>query len=928
MNTSVAASTATPWHAREITAVAAQLQVDLDAGLSTDEAERRRQEYGENELRGAPPVPAWRRFLEQFRDPLVYLLIAAVIISIAAWIIEGATSVPVDALVILIIILLNAVIGFVQEQRASAAVAALAEMSSPQATVIRDGQRQQVPSVDLVPGDVILLEEGNTVPADARIIESAQLLVGEASLTGESVPVEKDAAATVAEDAALGDRLTMVFSGTAVSQGVARAVVCTTGMRTEVGKIAELLDATEAEATPLEREIATVGKSLTVLVLLIAVVVMVTVYAVTPDHSASSLITILLLGVSLAVAAVPEGLPAILSLVLALGVQRMAARQAIVKRLSSVETLGSATVICSDKTGTLTRNEMTIERVLTLAHETNLAAASRDALSAAGTDASEAARVLQLGAVANNAEVHFDGDDELEILGDPTEAAFQLALRRHDIDTPQLKRLREVPFTSARKRMTVLVADAEGTRSIVAKGAPDVLVQRCDRALVDGEVVPLTDELRETILQQVTGLSEQAYRTLAVAARPADEADANADDDELESRLIWHGVVGIVDPPRTEVAPAIAEAKGAGIRVVMITGDHPRTARRIAADLGIIDAARDAKPLTGPQLDRLSDEEFAAAVRETSVFARVAPEHKLRIVNALRADGEVVSMTGDGVNDAPALKSADIGVAMGITGTQVTHESADMILADDNFATIVAAVREGRGIFSNIRKFLRYLLSSNMGEVLTMLLGVVFGAMLGLRLENGTVLLPLLATQILWINLLTDSLPALALGVDPTDPTVMRHPPRRLTDRVIDGQMWFTIVFVGLVMAAATLFAFDFFLPGGLVDGPHTTDETHARTVAFTVLVFAQLFNVFNCRSDARSGFSGMFHNRWLWGAIGLSALLQVAVIYIPLLNQAFGTVPLDLEQWVMAILLASMVLWADELRKIAHRMFSTNDRN
>ncbi|WP_201613469.1 cation-translocating P-type ATPase [Gulosibacter hominis] len=920
MNTSVTTPSTFPWHARELTEVAAQLQTDFDSGLTADEAHRRRQEYGDNELRSTPPVPGWRRFLTQFRDPLVYLLFAAVVISFSAWLVEGSTSVPVDALVILVIILLNAVIGFVQEERASSAVAALAEMSSPHATVIRDGARQQVPSIALVPGDIILLEEGNTVPADARVLEAAQLLVEEASLTGESVPVEKDATATVAEDAALGDRHTMVFSSTAVSQGVARAVVCTTGMRTEVGKIAELLDATEVEATPLEREIAAVGRALTVLVLLIAVVVMVTVYAVTPDHSAASLITILLLGVSLAVAAVPEGLPAILSLVLALGVQRMAARRAIVKRLSSVETLGSATVICSDKTGTLTQNEMTIERVVTVGQTVDLSEVSRDGRSFGDADASEAARVLQLGTIVNNAEVRFSGDAAPEIFGDPTEAAFQLALHRHGIPSPQVNRLREVPFTSARKRMSILVAAESGDRSVVAKGAPDVLIERCDRALVDGEVVPLTPQMRSTILKQVTGLSERAYRTLAVAARPAAAADEHAEDDELESRLIWHGVLGIVDPPRTEVAAAITEAKGAGIRIVMITGDHPRTANRIAADLGIVDTANAAVPFTGPQLDRLSDEEFAAAVRETSVFARVAPAHKLRIINALRADGEVVSMTGDGVNDAPALKSADIGVAMGITGTQVTRESADMILADDNFATIVAAVREGRGIFSNIRKFLRYLLSSNMGEVLTMLLGVLFGAMLGLRLDDGTVILPLLATQILWINLLTDSLPALALGVDPTETDVMQHPPRRLTDRVIDGQMWFTIVFVGLVMAAATLFAFDFFLPGGLIDGPHTTDEVHARTVAFTVLVVAQLFNVFNCRSDARSGFEGMFRNRWLWCAIVLAVLLQVAVVYVPLLNQAFGTVPLNPEQWVMAIGLASTVLWADELRKLVHR--------
>lgn len=904
-----------PWHSQPAAQVCEQLRTEPDSGLDAGDAKARLQEHGPNELRAERVVPTWRKFLAQFADPLVYLLIAAVVISLIAWIIEGAESLPVDAIVIVVIIVLNAVIGFVQERRASAAVAALAQLTAPHATVVREGRRQEVPSDELVPGDVILLEEGNTVPADARLIEATNLLVGEASLTGESVPVEKSAVAVDDPQAALGDRTNMVFSSTAVAQGVGRAVVCETGMQTEVGRIAELLDATQTDATPLEREIAGVGKALTILVIIIAIVVMATVYFVTPDHSAASLITILLLGVSLAVAAVPEGLPAILSLVLALGVQRMAARRAIVKRLSSVETLGSATVICSDKTGTLTRNEMTIERVVTPTTHTDLAQATGEQLPR------DAREVLQLGAIANNAEVHFDHDEPVEVLGDPTEAAFALALHRQQVEQPSHERLREVPFSSGRKRMSVLAHSPNDGDFVVAKGAPDVLIERCTHAQLDTEVVPLDDALRAQLVEQVDELSQLAYRTLAIAYRPATAAEtadnAGASDDDLESQLIWRGVVGIVDPPRVEVADAVAEAHQAGIRVVMITGDHPATAKRIAANLGIVSDAESARALTGRDLDALSEAEFAEAARSVSVFARVAPEHKLKIVNALRSDGEVVSMTGDGVNDAPALKSADIGVAMGITGTQVTHESADMILADDNFTTIVAAVREGRGIFANIRKFLRYLLSSNMGEVLTMLLGVAFGSVLGLRLDDGTVLLPLLATQILWINLLTDSLPALSLGVDPTGSDVMKQPPRRLTDRVIDAEMWTTIVFVGLIMAVVTLFAFDFFLPGGLVDGAHTTDETHARTVAFTVLVLAQLFNVFNCRSDRTSAFTGLFHNRWLWGAIALSALLQVLVVYLPFFNTAFGTAPLNLEQWVMALGLASCVLWADELRKL-----------
>ncbi|NLT25201.1 MAG: cation-translocating P-type ATPase [Microbacteriaceae bacterium] len=933
----VADDAAGAWHAAPAATVLARLDADADAGLDGAEAARRLDEHGPNRLRQAEAVPAWRRFFAQFADPLIYLLLAAVVISVIAWVAEGAEGAPIDAIVILVIIALNAVIGFVQEQRASQAVAALQDLTAPTADVIRDGERRTVPSAELVPGDLVLLEEGDTVPADARLVSSTSLLIAEAALTGESVPVEKSADPVDDPDAALADRTSMVYASCAVMQGVGRAVVVETGMRTEVGRIAELLDATEQEPTPLEREIGGVGKALTILVIIVALAVMITLYAVTPDHSASSLVTILLLGVSLAVAAVPEGLPAILSMVLALGVQRMAKRNAIVTRLNSVETLGSATVICSDKTGTLTRNEMTIEVVAIADGELPIAALGPTAPTGPDARALDLAReVLRLGAVANNAELRpseWDGAAEgyegprFRIYGDPTEAAFQLALHAVERPVPQPHRRREVPFSSDRKRMTVIAdipaaaAGDQGHGVVVTKGAPEVVLQRCTRIRRPEGTAPLTADDREVIAAQVDALSRRAYRTLAVAARWAGADDLEADDEALERDLVWLGVVGIVDPPRTEAAEAVADAHAAGIRVVMITGDHPTTAARIAADLGIVAGDGEAaRAVSGRELDGLDDAGFAAAVREHSVFARVAPEHKLRIVAALKAQENVVAMTGDGVNDAPALKSADIGVAMGRTGTQVTREAADMILADDNFATIVAAVREGRGIFSNIRKFLRYLLSSNMGEVLTMLLGVVLGTVLGLRLDDGTVVLPLLATQILWINLLTDSLPALALGLDPVSRDVMRRKPRRLSDRVIDGRMWSTIAFVGTVMAVAALIGFDWFLPGGLIDGPHTTDETHARTVAFTVLVLAQLFNVLNCRSELLSAFDGLFHNRWLWGAIGLSVLLQLAVVYVPWLNTAFGTVPLGLEEWLVALVLASSVLWLDELRKIVFR--------
>ena len=927
------------WHARSAEAALRELETSA-TGLTSAEAAARLARTGPNVLRAAATTPAWLRFLRQFADPLIYLLGAAILISVIAWAVEGADGLPIDALVILIIIVLNAVVGFVQEERASQAVSALQAMTAPTANVERDGRLHSVPSAELVPGDVIVIGEGDTVPADARLLSATNLLVAESSLTGESLPVEKDAA-SVAPDAPLGDRSDMVYASTAVAQGVGRGVVTETGMRTEVGRIAGLLDATSKSATPLEREIVGIGKALTVLVIIVAIAVMVIVYAVTPDHSPASLITILLLGVSLAVAAVPEGLPAILTMVLALGVQRMARRNAIVKRLSSVETLGSATVICSDKTGTLTRNEMTIERIVTF--DADLAVdALRPGSDAAGPALASARRILALGTIANNAQVEFDDAGRAEVLGDPTEAAFQLAaaaLERSGaaIEVPEVERLREVPFSSTRKRMTVidrvhepLLADADAEHAehwVIAKGAPDVLIERCDRVAAGSRVRDLDEGDRARIRQQLDALSSRAYRTLAVAVRPARDADLDAEDAEVERDLIWLGMVGIVDPPRDEAVASIREAHEAGIRVVMITGDHPTTAARIALDLGIVDpeptdaGSIDGVALTGAELDRLDDAAFAEAVRTVSVFARVAPEHKLRIVDTLRAEGNIVSMTGDGVNDAPALKSADIGVAMGITGTQVTREAADVILADDNFTTIVDAVREGRGIFANIRKFLRYLLSSNMGEVLMMTLGVVLGGVLGLRTGDGAVVLPLLATQILWINLLTDSLPALSLGVDPAPRDVMRERPRKLTDKVIDGRMWSTILFVGTVMALASLIGFDWFYPGGLIDGPHTTDEAHARTVAFTVLVFAQLFNVLNCRHERTSAFVDLFRNRWMWGAIALSVVLQVLVIGVPLLNQAFGTVPLDPEQWLIAILLASSVLLLDELRKLVLRL-------
>jgi Ca2+-transporting ATPase len=912
---------------RDAAEVAASLGTDVQQGLTAAEAARRLERSGPNELESQEPDPPWRRLLGQFADPLVYLLLAAVVVSLVAWAGEGAQGVPYDAIVILAIVGLNAALGFMQEARADEAVAALARTAAPTAGVRRDGSAQRIPAAEVVRGDVLLLAEGDAVSADARLVEAASLMVAEAALTGESEPVLKDVA-PLGETAALGDRINMVFNGTAVTRGRGVAVVTATGMASEMGSVARLLGRTETQQTPLQREVEHLGRVLGLVVIVIAVVVVAAILLTADIDQTSDLVDVLLVGVSLAVAAVPEGLPAILSLVLALGVQRMAARRAIVKRLSSVETLGSASVVCSDKTGTLTENQMTIQKVVTPSGEVNLTGSGYrpdgeprvdGQVLGEGALLDEVRALIGAGSLANDAALR-EQNGEWWIQGDPTEAAFLVAEAKidglADARRARFQRVGELPFTSERKLMTTLQADAENAGAVgaVTKGAPDVLLGRCTAERVAGAVRALTPRRRAEVLETVDRLADLALRTLAVAYRPL-PADTTADE-RVEHELIYLGLVGIIDPPRPEVRPAIAEATAAGVRSVMITGDHPRTALRIAGDLGIVGPG--AIALTGPELEALDEDALRAAVSDVSVYARVAPEHKLRIVDALQADGAIVAMTGDGVNDAPALKSADIGVAMGIAGTDVAKEAADMILADDNFATIIAAIREGRGIFANITKFLRFLLTSNIGEVLTMLLGVVFAGGLGLQDTGAALAVPLLATQILWINLLTDSAPALALGVDPPPPDVMRHPPRRPTDRAIDRDMWKAILWIGPVMALVSLAALDLRLDGGFLGGSGGIDE--ARTMAFTTLVVAQLFNCLNARSDRASAFAGLFTNRWLWASIALSLALQVAVVELPFLNDAFSSTPLGGAEWAICVGLASIVLWAEELRKLGRR--------
>jgi len=946
----------------EANEVAKALDVDTNTGLSSAEAQRRLEKFGPNQLASAPPVPKWKKFLAQFQDPLVYLLLAATVISLIAWFIERSHGtagevLPFDAIVIILILIVNAVLGYIQEARAEQAVEALAQMTAPQTSVLRDGKIVHINTADVVPGDIVVLGEGDTVSADGRLFAAASLRIAEASLTGESVPVGKKPD-TLDSAKALGDRTNMIFNGTSVTQGTGRAIVTGTGMNTQVGKIADMLSQTDDEDTPLQKEMTHVSKILGIAVCIIAAVVLVALFITQGFHKMpDDLIDSLLLAVSLAVAAVPEGLATILTVVLALGVQRMAKHNAIVKKLSSVETLGSASVICSDKTGTLTRNEMTVERIVTPSGEVQLTGTGYepkgkmlgmggDAIEESAPVNAEALRTIAVGAFANDGDLRQNDAGQWEIVGDPTEVSLVVASRKIKANRAlgKLDRVAEVPFTSERKRMAVIGKDSSdnGNLSVYAKGAPDVLLGYCTRIAVGDAVRPMTEGDRQEILATVERLSGEAYRTLGEAYRPlgttsladipgiktnaaGQVTDISEQSDVIERDLIWAGMVGIIDPPRTEVRDSVAEAHRAGIRTVMITGDHPLTAARIASDLGIIE--KGGKALTGDQLDAMPDEAaFDKATSEVSVYARVAPEHKLKIVESLQRQGNIAAMTGDGVNDAPAVKSADIGVAMGITGTEVTKESAKMILADDNFSTIVAAVREGRVIFDNIRKFLRYLLSSNVGEVFTVFGGVMLAGVLGITQPGTTgVAVPLLATQLLWINLLTDAAPALAMGVDPQTDDVMARSPRKLTDRVIDRDMWIDIAFIGIIMAAVTLIGMDMHLEGGLftdrsIGGTHEFQMIEARTMGFTILVFAQLFNAIASRSARQSAFVGLFSNKWLWGAIGLSVVLQLVVIYVPFLNSAFGTTPLGPWAWVECICLAAVVLIASEIYKAIMR--------
>jgi Ca2+-transporting ATPase len=906
------------------------LETDSEHGLSSQEAERRYVEFGPNELPEAPPPSLVKLFLSQFTSVIVWVLIGAAVIS-------GLLEDWLDAVAILAIVVLNGVLGFVQEFRAERSLSALRKMSVATARVFRDGVLRSIPARELVPGDLILLEAGDRIPADIRLIYTTNFQTQEASLTGESTPVQKNAGVIAGTDVPLAERTNMAFMGTVAVSGKARAVVVATALRTELGRIAAMMQkASEAEwaETPLQQRLEQFGYTLLWLALAVVTVVFVLGYL-----RGEPPFLMLLTSVSLAVAAVPEGLPAVVTITLALGVTRMAKRHALIRKLPAVETLGSATVICTDKTGTLTKNEMTVTRLLAgdrmfevtgegyepvgeireKSSELKVLSAElagkgidrRSDNSELRTQNSEpsqslAVRELLTAAVLCNGATLREENGTWQVIGDPTEGALLVAAAKAALTVETLGSayhfLGEVPFDSERKMMTIVWRAPEGPVAYV-KGAPDMLLRHCTHRLaMDGTIEPITESIRAAILDANASFAHQALRVLAMARRRLDREPDAYRAQELEDRLVFLGLVAMKDPLRPEAKVAVQACHDAGIRTVMITGDHKDTAVAIAEELGSLKGP--AQALSGTELDRLSDDELDQTVEQVRVYARVSAEHKLRIVKAWKARGAIVAMTGDGVNDAPAVKAADIGVAMGVTGTDVTKEAADMVVTDDNFASIAAAVEEGRGIFDNIRKTIHFLLSCNVSEVLVML----FATLIGLPL-------PLLPIQILWMNLVTDGFPALALAVDPKSPDLMRQPPRRPEARLLDGSRLVIIGAQGVMLSAISLGAFTYSLYG-----LHQEVE-QARTVAFTVMVVAQLAHAFNCRSERLSLFQlGVGTNRPLVWAFLVSLVVQMAVLTIPEVATIFKVVPLPIEDWALMGAMGLLPFFIMESIKLVRR--------
>ncbi|MER6114100.1 cation-translocating P-type ATPase [Streptomyces hirsutus] len=898
-----ASATPPPWHALPPTGATARLEVDPGAGLSSDEAARRLAEHGPNQLDEAPREPRWRAFLRQFQDLLIIILLVAAVVSL---VVSQEWETPIA---IAVVVLLNATIGFVQESRAEAALDALREMTVTHATVRRDGRLMQLAAGELVPGDVVTLAPGDRVPADGRLLTSASLEVQESVLTGEAQAVAKDAGAEVAEDAPLADRVTAVFMNTAVTRGRGEVTVTATGMSTETGRIADMLHSAKPGPTPLQRQIDTLSRTLALIAGLVIALVFVLGLVRGQDFG-----DLFISAVSLAVAAIPEGLPAVVAFTLAMGTGRMAKKGAIVKKLASVETLGSTTQICTDKTGTLTLNQMTAREMLLAGRRLTL---SGEGYSSEGrirtTDGQPLPQTLDHALTAMGLctdAVIRDG----EVVGDPTEGALVVLAEKGGIDVTGLRQERprrlEVPFDSDYKFMATFHdwTDDSG-RAVVrcfVKGAPDVLAGRADRLVGEEGILPFDDAARRRFDEGNASLAEQGMRVMALGMEdfPADGFRAPQDPKDLLDRIVLTAMVGIVDPPRPEARTAIAECIDAGIRVRMITGDHAVTAGAIARELGIPGAA-----VTGAELDRIDDETaLAERLDEVGVVARVSPEHKIRIVRALQDRGDVVAMTGDGVNDAPALRKADIGVAMGVTGTEVTKEAGTMVLTDDNFATIVSAVREGRGIYDNIVKFTRFQVSTALGFVATFLIASLTG------LAGGA---PFTALQILFVNLVMDGPPAMSLGVDPVSPDAMKRKPRPADERILSRQRLTRILLASTVMAAGTL-AVLIWAPG---PEPKLGEATVAGTMAFVTFVFFQVFNLLNVRHDTRSVFSReTLQNTSAFVATGAVIALLIVIVETDALHGFFTTIDLTPGQWLACAAVGSSILWTGEVLKAVLR--------
>jgi Ca2+-transporting ATPase len=905
-------------HGKPIEELVSGLQTHLERGLSQQEVQERLGKFGANELTERPRPGFLALLWDQFNNYLVIILIIAALVSLAL-------GEYVDSIAIMFIVALNAVVGVIQESKAEQALAALKKMAAPNAQVIRDGHHVTIPSREIVGGDIVLLEAGNYVPADLRLVESVNLKIEEASLTGESVPVEKNAGVVLDKEIPLGDRKNTAFMGTLITYGRGKGLVTGTGMNTQIGLIAEMIQSFKAEDTPLQKKLEHLGKVLGTACL--AICVLVFIYGLFRDtHLTNALnsgflnyleaekkdiINLFMTGVSLAIAAVPEGLPAIVTICLALGMQRMIKHHVLIRKLPAVETLGCATVVCSDKTGTLTQNQMTVVQAWAGGKRFRLTGEgySPNGEFFVGTETfdpstdPDATVLLQGALVCNDARLEEASDEagkrSWQIIGDPTEGAMVVAAaksgyRRGELEKA-LPRIQEIPFDSDRKRMTTIHSVAAHAHAVIAdlgnlpviafvKGAPDVILDLCVQKLDSGQAVGLTGDMREAILEQNRDLASNALRVLAVAYRPLREVPASVTPETVEKDLVFVGLLGMIDPPRPEVVDALKVARGAGLKSIMVTGDYKDTAEAIARDIGLLTPG--GLVLTGPEIEKLSDEELAAKTDKLDVCCRVSPQHKTRIVDALKARGHVVAMTGDGVNDAPALKRANIGVAMGITGTDVAKQTADMVLTDDNFASIIAAIEQGRIIYSNIRKFVYFLLACNVGEVL-----IIFGAMLvGLPI-------PLRPVQLLWLNLVSDGAPALALGLEKGDPDIMKRPPRSPTEPVINRDMAMGIGVVGVVDAVAILAVFYLAMqryPGHL---------EAAQTMAFVALCTSELIRAFTARSEYHSVFSiGVFSNRWMVWAVGVSFLLVLMVVYVPFLRPFFDTVPLTLGDWLFMV--------------------------